>query len=375
MTAPRGKELGTLLRQLHRDPGNPDTLNSLAVWYFLCWVKGQMPRVDGRSLSKDDVRIARELNELENGWDTPDYLKNKAGDYFTRAYQLKRTVKSTHNFAWFLFYHSGEEERGRQVQQQCLALEPRSVYPYYQYGHMLWCHGRYGEAVPYFRAAYEREKDGPILNNMGVCYTEEGDFTNAKACFATVIEAGSDIDDKSTFNLALTEYKLGNVDQAKRLADTLTSRTKEMTDVSPFDLAEHYLDLADLYFVLGEYRRSFECLSKQGFRWYSRPGDSRSYAIYVSDELLWRKWVHDAMEKRLESIAELSSNDVQWSDWTDEEKQARVSEYQSEIEEWKKHLQNGFPEPTVDIIDGRLRIADYRCTLFDCTEHQTREDD
>lgn len=174
MAPHKSKELSTLLRKLRRETGSLDTLNSLAVWYLSYQANGQTPLSDVRYLSTEDVRFARELSELENGSKeriikASNYFENKAYEYFAEAYHLKRTVKSTQNFAWFLFHERGEEERGLKIQRECLALEPRSVHPYYQCCRMLLCQERYGEAIPYFTAAYNREQDGATLQNIGAC--------------------------------------------------------------------------------------------------------------------------------------------------------------------------------------------------------------
>lgn len=75
MKATTDLELKELLQKLEKDPTNLDVINSLAIGYF----------------ENDDQKT-----------DKKDF------DYFEKAYNLKKTVKSTHNFAWFLYFEWSE---------------------------------------------------------------------------------------------------------------------------------------------------------------------------------------------------------------------------------------------------------------------------
>ncbi|WP_298147305.1 hypothetical protein [Flavobacterium sp.] len=66
MTANSAREIKELLQKLEKDSNNLDVLNSLAIAYF------------------------ENYNQKSNKEDF---------DYFERAYNLKKTVKSTHNFS------------------------------------------------------------------------------------------------------------------------------------------------------------------------------------------------------------------------------------------------------------------------------------
>lgn len=117
--------------------------------------------MDLHDLAMEDVRSAY---ELKKAWDEGNtsrpygtYGQKKAYGYFERAYRFEKTVRSTHNFGSFLFFDYEEEiERSLEIQQECLALRPRSFLPHYQYGRMLFTQNSYGEAIPRLTAALTR---------------------------------------------------------------------------------------------------------------------------------------------------------------------------------------------------------------------------
>ena len=100
-----------------------------------------------------------------------------------KAYQTKKTIKSTHNLAWFYYEGYGENssfERAIEIQQECISMNPKSYYPYHLYGVMLLGNKQYSEAIKYLEIAYSKEKHRDIANNLGVAYAQQGDFTLEK---------------------------------------------------------------------------------------------------------------------------------------------------------------------------------------------------
>lgn len=89
-------------------------------------------------------------------------------DFFKKAYLLKKTVKSTHNFAWFLYFEwseiqwrwgeDGAIEEALKIQKECIELKPKSFYPYYQYGYMLMDQNNDIEAIEYLGIAKKKKK-------------------------------------------------------------------------------------------------------------------------------------------------------------------------------------------------------------------------
>ncbi len=86
-----------LLKKLNSDKKNIDIINKIAI---------------GLSRSKD-----RTINNL-------DYF------YFKKAYNTKKTIISTHNYACYLFRNTNFLKRALKVQEQCLSFDPKSIYPY-----------------------------------------------------------------------------------------------------------------------------------------------------------------------------------------------------------------------------------------------------
>jgi predicted RNA methylase len=59
--------------------------------------------------------------------------KNKDYIFLKKAYDLKKTVKSTHNFSNYLFYQKNNNKKALKVQKECIELNPKSHYPYLLY--------------------------------------------------------------------------------------------------------------------------------------------------------------------------------------------------------------------------------------------------
>ncbi|MFY7665690.1 tetratricopeptide repeat protein [Flavobacterium sp.] len=206
MAANSAREIKELLQKLEKDSNNLDVLNSLAIAYF---------EYSNQKSNKEDF------------------------DYFERAYNLKKTVKSTHNFAWFLYFEwseiewywkeDGAIERAFQIQEECIALNPKSYYPYYLYGYMLLDQRKFKEAIPFLTKAYQIGKCRDILHNIGYCHFQLDEFQIAKDYF-TQSATESDTEKRSLYNLALTEWKLNNGAQVKHIADELSTIDTEIHD-------------------------------------------------------------------------------------------------------------------------------------------------
>ncbi len=94
-----------LLEKLRVSPDNLDLLNEIAIFYL-------------------------EHPELSH-----DYREQ---DYFEKAYNKKKTVKSTHNLACYLFAEAFSEDwvegdRVMEIQKECIDLMPKSYLPYESY--------------------------------------------------------------------------------------------------------------------------------------------------------------------------------------------------------------------------------------------------
>jgi|SRR5690554_270343 len=339
-------ELQNLLLKLDSEPTNLDILNKLALFYF-------------------------ENYDLKS--DKEDY------DYFEKAYNIQKTVKSTHNFAWFLYFEWSEIEwrwnknnsieRALEIQKECINLLPKSHYPYYQYGYMLLDQMKFENAIPFLINAYEIEKQRDILHNIGYCHFHLGDFQNAKDFF-TQSTTHLDAEKRSLYNLALTEWRLNNSEQVKLIADNLYKHIKS----NIHETISGY-EIGLLYFLLGNYQKASECLIKQGINGIDlMDWTYLSFSLFKTDYKLWNKKINETITERKHWCNEIENNHQYWSDYTDLEKNERLIELKEEIKIREDVLCNGMAKPIQDLSKDIL-VEYCGCLLFDCERHNNKQDD
>jgi hypothetical protein len=67
--------------------------------------------------------------------------------FFEKAYKIKKTVKTTNNFANHLFYECYDHEKALEIQKECIGLKPKSYLPYLFYATILIELEMYEEAI------------------------------------------------------------------------------------------------------------------------------------------------------------------------------------------------------------------------------------
>lgn len=345
MTATTDIELKELLQKLEKDPTNLDVINSLAIGYF---------------------------ENYDQKTDKEDF------DYFEKAYNLEKTVKSTHNFAWFLYFEWSEIEwrwkqdnaieRAFQIQKECIELNPKSYYPYYQYGYMLLDQSKFEEAIPFLSKAYHIENRRDILHNIGYCHFQMDEFQKAKEFFTQSI-THLDTENRSLYNLALTEWKLNNTEQVKIIADKLSNIETEFHEtISGYEIGL-------LYFLLDNFQRTTECLVRQGINGIDlMDWTDLSYSLFKTDNNLWSEKINDSIVERKKWCNEIENNHEDWSEYTDEEKKERLTELTAEMKARQETLNNGMTKPIQDLSKSVL-VEHCGCLLFDCKRHKNIKND
>lgn len=339
-------ELNKLLQESEKDPTNLDILNALAIGYF----------------------------------QNPDQMTDKEHyDYFEKAYRLKKTVKSAHNFAWFLYFEWSEIEwrwkqdhaieRAIQIQKECIELHPKSFYPYYQYGYMLLHQRRYEEAIPFLEKALSLEEHRDIMHNIGYCYFQLEQFQQAKNFFSQSA-AKQDMGNKGLYNLALTEWKLNNTAQVRSIANLLAEQIRE--NISE---AVSGYETGFLYFLLGDLHQASACLIKQGidcidlFEW-----SALSYSLYITNPAVWKEKIRNGIDEHKKWCKEIIRNHKTWNSYTEDEKKERLHELEDEIRTRQEALAKGIVHPTLNV-NNWLTVEYCGCLLFDCKQHGIPMDD
>lgn len=338
-------ELNRLLQELEKDPTNLDLLNSIAIGYF---------------------------DNINQKSDKEDF------DYFQKAYQLKKTVKSTHNFAWFLYFEwaeiewrwnqNGAIQQAFEIQKECIQLNPKSFFPYYLLGYMLLDQGKFGEAISYLQQAYKLEKRRDILHNIGCCHFHLQQLQQAKSCFEEAAKVG-DTENISLFNLAITAWKLDSKEEAKRVIDQLAEGIQRHAHT----LVSGY-EIGNLYFLLEDYQKAVASLMAQGITGIAiTDWPALSYALYKSNLGLWQEQLTKLIIQDTELIVEIEKEDA-CDGFSKEEKKERQLELKDALQKKQNMLEKGMIKP-IPTVSNDLVNEFCGCLLFDCPRHGNRKND
>lgn len=340
------EDLKILLKQYETDQFNLDLINSIAIGYFEHY----------------------EMNE-----DKDDY------DFFEKAYLIKKTVKSTHNFAWFLYFEwseiqwsweeEGAIEKALAIQKECIDLNPKSYMPYYQYGFMLSEQNQNEKAIEYLLKANTIHKKRDIVNNIGYCYFKLRDYENAQKYF---LESSGldDVENISLFNLALTEYKLGNIENLKIIAKKLEESIEKFStnNITGYEIAI-------LYFLLDDFKSVYKCVNAQSNdNLYISEFKEISYSFYLMNYNLWSNKINEELHNAKNDLIEISTKPEEFEHLDEDEIKENIEDFKTKIEYLTILLSNGLIKPEVDF-NKELLIEYCGCLLFDCKIHENIDND
>ncbi|RYM32106.1 tetratricopeptide repeat protein [Brumimicrobium glaciale] len=352
MSAITELELNELIKKYKEDSTNLDLINEIAIGYF-------------------------ENHEMKNG--------DEDLEFFELAYKLKRTIKSTHNYAWFLYFEWSEIEwrvnednaieKAILIQKECLEFKPKSYLPYYQYGYMLLDQKRYEDAIPFLIEALAIKKDIRIINNLGFCYFNSENYETAKIYFEEVVKI-QDVDNLNLYNLALTYFHLDDLLGVKRIAEKLKDKIKPSDDIE-FNFGEivAVYEIGFLYFLIGEYESAIECLLKQDIREFDLfDFIELSYSLYLIDRVKWNLLIKNLVDEKMVLLKEIESGHEDWDEYSVEEKKERIQDLKEEILIGEEALIDKFNLPIPNLKDHI--IPEYAgCLLFDCKRHGNIKND
>ena len=340
--APTEEDIKLLEKALAENPQDTNIINKLALGYFL----------------------------------NPNLLKdNEVVKLLEKAYQIKKTIKSTHNLAWFYYEGYGAAatlERAIEIQQECISMNPKSFYPYQLYGVMLLSNNQCLEAIKYLEIAYSKGKFRDIANDLGVAYAQQGDFQNANDYFIKAINE-KDIEYKSKYNLAIAKIQLGKKEDALKIAEEFKQMIIDGVNISD---AIDAFEIAYLYYLLNDYDSAYSCCKMCDWNIYDLfSWEHVPYLIYKNDVELFKKLVASEIENKKNWIIENRNDDEYWKDETEEEIQQELAEGESEINRLTNlEAEFALGIPNIDI-NNRYCLEYCGCLLFDCSEHNNLKDD
>lgn len=287
---------------------------------------------------------------------------------FERAYNTKKTVKTTNNLAWQLYFEYGDTERSLQILNECIALNPSSYFPYNQIGYIQLNLKNYEEALKYLKLAEARSDSRDIVNNIGVASFYLGNYNEAKNSFLKA----SNLNDKeniSLYNLAVTNLALKDYSQTEDLLGILVKNiSNEFLDV----ICSY--EIASVYAEMGQYDKATELVIELGLDGIDLSDwPELGYAVYNVNPKLFNETISTLIEQRKEWIIELENDHEDWEDYTSTEKLERIEELREEINVRAglgSKFEVGKPNTNLTLFDEHCG-----CLLFGCKTHGNPKDD
>lgn len=319
-------ELKELINQLELNPTNLDLINQVAIGYM------------------ENPTMITDREDLK---------------YFEKAYEVKKTIKSTNNLAWQLFFEWGNEERAFEIQKECLDLNPKSYIPYFLFGYMLLHRKEYNEAIQYLEIAKNISDKRIINHNIGVASYRLEDYNKAIEIFEKCM-LDNDIEYKNLFNLAVSYLKAGNRD---KLLLTLQLLEKNISWNFGDNISGY--EIASLYYEIEDYKNAMKCAVKQGLDGIDfSDWKDVAYSVWKVDKKMYSSQIEKTVNEKKTYIVEIKSGHEDWEDETDEEKESSIIEFEEEIKNLKdleKSFINERPESRIDVWEEYCG-----CLMFDC---------
>jgi tetratricopeptide (TPR) repeat protein len=316
-----------------------------------------------KRLEEDPTNIEL-MNEVAMGYcQTPEMVTNDEDlKFFQKAYLTKKTVKTTNNLAWQLYMEYGKTEQALKVIKECISLNPKSYFPYNLLGNILMDEEKYEEALHYFKIAESKSDERNIVNNIGVVHFKTDNFEQAHNYFNKGSKL-NDIENRSLFNLGLTEFYLRNLTETEVILESLIQNLKNefLDPVCSYDLASVYVAL-NLYDKASELTIE---LGLDGIDLADWP--EIAYSLFKTHPKLFDEAIAKSIVELKEWIAELETGHEDWEEYTDLEKIERIEEFTLDIktrESLKAKFINGKPIKKLDV------MSEYcGCLLFGCKMH------
>ncbi len=311
------------------------------------------------------------INQIAIGYfENPSMLTdNEDLKYFELAYSIKKTIKSSHNLAWYLYFEWSEENRAIEIQKELIEQKPKSFLPYYLLGFMLLEKGDYENALEYLMIANEKSDRRDILHNLGFCYFKLGDLKTSRDYF-NCANTELDIEYRSAFNQAVLDFELKDTGSTKEIADRLFANIEQ----NSISMIGGY-EIGFLYFLLGDFDKATESLIKQGINGVDLTDwKELSYSLFVNDNEKWISQHQKMILERKKRIVEINTKPDEWDFDSEQEKNERLKELKNEIKNINELILNGISKPDVDLNEN-VWIEPCGCLLFDCKRHENQPDD
>lgn len=340
------EELISYLKQLDSNPKDTDLINLIAIGYF------QVP----------------ELND-----NYQDY------NYFKKAYETKKTIKSINNFSWFLYFEWSEiewrlntnngQERAIEIQKEAIELNPVSYIPYYLLGYMLLDQNKPKEALIHLKMAELKSDRLDIKHNISICYAKMGEYEKSLA-YLEKIPLEKDHEYESIFDKAKINILLGQIDKVNEIIKILISKI----DYEDSNYHVDELQLAELCFEIGDFKLASQIIEDYGFTSFGiNDWKNLGYSLNQIKPELYNKITDNEIREYKTWINEIENNHEDWSEYSPKENLESINDYNQEIEIREKRKIE-FKKPVTNLKEELLPTYCY-CLMFDCRLHENQFDD
>lgn len=336
MTATTEIELRDMIDKLKDTPKNLDLINRIAIGYF------------------ENPSMLTENEDLK---------------HFELAYSTKKTIKSSHNLAWYLYFEWGDGNRAIEIQKEIIKHKPKSYLPYYLLGFMLLEKADYKNALLNFMIAKKKSDRRDILHNIGFCYFKLEDIKTSRDYFK-IANTEFDFEFRSAFNQAVLDFQLQDTESTRKIADSLFQNIEK----NSASMIGGY-EIGLLYFVTRDYEKATESLIKQGIDGVDLTDwKELSYSLFISDKKRWISQHKKMISERENWIVEINTKPDEWDFDSEQEKNKSLSELKKEIKNINELISKGISKPDVDLSEN-VWIEPCGCLLFDCKRHKNKPDD
>lgn len=286
--------------------------------------------------------------------------------YFKLAYVTKKTVKTIHNYAWYLFYEMDNYKEAYRIQKECIALNPKTPYSFLLYCEALLELKKYKQALKILLKLQKTFDSRVVVHNLWYCYFKLWDYDTAIRYFLSA-SSNWDEESKSLFALVISYYKIG---EKEKVYDILY----KILNSELFEKSFFTYELACIYFEYEDYQKVKEVTLKAWIGhidlldrleiWYS---------IYsVDEDLLWKEM--KANIQKLEwHIKEEETREAN-SKTEKKEKKDSIKYYKKEIQK-KQNFDTLFLKKPKSNVERFLIFEYSNCTLFDCKRHNNPPND
>ena len=329
--------------------------------------------------NSEDVNL---MNEIALAYFENNDLKTESEDYqfFKKAYETKKTTKSIHNYAWFLYFEWSELNYGwhrenpdcvkaLEIQKEVLNHGPNTYFPFYQLGFMLLEQKKIEESIPFLITAENKSNRKDIAHNLGYVYFLNKEYQKAYSKFKS-IDSKFDLEHSSLYNLALCQLQLELKDEVNdslaKLESTIENKIHKTIDG---------YDIAQLYAANGEYQKSYDCVELQGFDMIEiTDWPHISYSIKKINSKVWEGQIDKYLSQKTNLISEFENGNEDEDGYNTEEREERIIEIKEEINILKKTKENEIVKPKTNLVE-LLTLDHCGCLLFGCKTHGNIKND